>query len=168
MEAPALPLQGSHASGGSGNDGLDALRALRAYVGLSDSAGLTALHLAGQWGMAEVVRDLILGPQAPQGAPIEANGKLPQEGQPGAARCSLEQPQARALAYLADPNCRSADEEGLTPAHLAARWGHAGVLSTLRTLGADLQLASSGKRRTPLQEAQEWSRPGCIEFLAGL
>ncbi|GAB4818661.1 hypothetical protein N2152v2_005707 [Parachlorella kessleri] len=157
---------------------------LREYVAMSDSQGLTALHLAAQWGMAEAVRELIMGPhaanlptdtQAGRGAPLAEQHTVPRgvflagEGQLGspvlpAHGCSSAVP----AVPLADPNCRTTHSQGLTPAHLAARWGHVGVLSTLRALGADMQLGCLGRGRTPLDEAREWSRPQCIAFLDDL
>lgn len=51
-------------------------------------------------------------------------------------------------------------------AHLAARWGHAAALQLLRQHGADLhQPSGAGRRWTPLQEAEEWRRPACVELL---
>ena len=163
--------------------------ALRAYVALCDSAGMSALHLAAQWGMADAAADLVLGPgwQLPPGQAAQQGGcpagmaeapaaaaaagaqaapdRQPQEEQQLAAPPRLLPGSAR---RLADPDCRTANEEGLTPAHLAARWGHAGTLRMLGALGADLRLRARGSGRSPLEEAREWSRPACVELLEGL
>ena len=68
---------------------------------------------------------------------------------------------------LSDPNQRSTCERQLTPAHLAARWGHPAVLAALRSQGADLKACCAGRGWTPLQEAEEWRRPEAAALLRG-
>ena len=62
----------------------------------------------------------------------------------------------------ADPN--QADEEGYTPAHVAAQWGHTEVLSVLHHHGADFSLCNNDGF-TARQIAEQWSRGGCIALL---
>lgn len=85
--------------------------------------------------------------------------------EPAAAlhRCWLPGP-----ACTADPNQRSRCPRQLAPAHLAARWGHAEALGALRRGGADLAAACAGRDWTPLREAEEWRRAGCVRLLRGL
>ncbi|KAI3426847.1 hypothetical protein D9Q98_006793 [Chlorella vulgaris] len=101
---------------------------LHCHLATHDSAGLTALHLAAQWGMAAVAELL--------------------------------------LTAGADPNQPSACARRLTPAHLAARWGHTDTLLVLQRGGADLAArCGGGTGSTPLQEAEEWRRPACVQLL---
>lgn len=168
--------------GGSRNEVRGAHTALRAYVAEADAAGLTALHLAAQWGMVALVEDLIRGIQAqnfeesppggmaalsPQGSLAARSGEGVYAGGPGAGGGCPEDLGESAW-NLADPNCRTSTPEGLTPAHLAARWGHQDVLWALHGLGADLGLPAGGSGRSPLLEALEWSRPCCVDTLRAL
>ena len=72
-------------------------------------------------------------------------------------------PFARPL--LADPNQLTSCERRLTPAHLAARWGHPSALRVLQGAGGDLQRQCGRRGWTPLQEAEEWRRAACVELL---
>jgi hypothetical protein len=58
--------------------------------------------------------------------------------------------------------------EGLTAAHLAARWGHPAVLEVLRGAGADLSVVAAASGKTLQQEAAHWGRPSCVELLQRL
>ena len=150
---------------------------------MSDKQGFTALHLAAQWGMAEAAKDLIMGPHA---ADLATDTRLlagsaplgQQQIAPGGDRCqagegaggspllpACNRSSTLPAVMLADPNCCTADSQELTPAHLAARWGHGSVLGMLRALGADIQLVCLGRGKTPLDEAREWSRPQRVAFL---
>lgn len=68
----------------------------------------------------------------------------------------------------ADANQPSACEHQLTPAHLAARWGHAAVLRVLQQHGGDLRRRCGGRGWLPLDEAREWRRQGCMDMLQAL
>jgi hypothetical protein len=58
--------------------------------------------------------------------------------------------------------------EGLTAAHLAARWGHTAVLEVLQAGGADLSASAAGSGKSVEQEATDWGRPACVELLRRL
>ena len=72
------------------------------------------------------------------------------------------------LRASADPNQASGDGSGLTPAHLAARWGHPGLLRMLQEAGADLRARCGGRGWLPVEEAREWRRAACVELLEAL
>ena len=82
--------------------------------------------------------------------------------------CPAPLPHSIASCLPADANQQSACEQQLTPAHLAARWGHAAVLQVLQRHGGDLRRRSGARGWTPLDEAREWRRQACIDMLQGL
>lgn len=139
------------------------------HLAVCDGAGLSALHVAAQWGMPAVAEQLLQA-DAGEGAAGERQGA----GADLVGCAARYQPSRRSynapppLQPLADPNQRSSDAAGLTPAHLAARWGHTAVIRKLQAAGADLRARCSGRGWEPVQEAREWRRAGCIELLEAL
>lgn len=69
------------------------------------------------------------------------------------------------LAHAADPQGRTGCREHLTPAHLAARWGHAEILEVLGRVDASSLSCVDVHGRSPLDEAKAWKRADCIEAL---
>ncbi|CAE7590348.1 ANK3 [Symbiodinium microadriaticum] len=106
--------------------------------------GTTPAHRAAQGGHLEVLRLLL---QVPKSRPLQEFMPLPDFGEhlKGKAKSPLTVSVAcrisivRCLQAKADP--AAADEEGWTPASLAAEKGHAGVLRLLQEAGADLGAA---------------------------
>lgn len=139
------------------------------HLALCDGAGLSALHLAAQWGMPGVAQQLLQA-GAGEGAAAGRQGAgadlVRMLLMPAPAPPPEDAPPP--LHPLADPNQRSGDAAGLTPAHLAARWGHPAVLTVLQAAGADLRARCSGRGWAPAQEAREWRRAACIELLQAL
>jgi ankyrin repeat protein len=67
----------------------------------------------------------------------------------------------------ADVNLRASDIlGGITPAQLAAQWGHVAVLRVLHAHGADFGIrCGSVSGRTVLEGALEWQRAACVDYL---
>lgn len=69
------------------------------------------------------------------------------------------------LAHDVDPQGRTACEEQLTPAHLAARWGHPEAFEALHRSCASSLFCVNAHGKLPLDEARAWKRTACIEIL---
>lgn len=84
-------------------------------------------------------------------------------GDAAAVRAALERDPALAHAPLpADP--ARPNDEGLTLLHVAARAGHAEIVTLLAACGADLE-ARTREGRTPLHDSIEFGRPAAREAL---
>ena len=107
-----------------------------------DGGGLSAVHVAAQWGKASIIQlfvNFIVRNGDTDGTGIDLN-------------------------VMSQGLCA-----GVSPAHLAARWGHVDVLRVLHAAGADLKVKSGGgEGKMPLDEAIEWQRPACVDYLTTL
>ncbi len=164
---------------------------LARHLALTDGAGLSALHLAAQWGMEAVAEQLLAAGAGEQAGrhlrwwehcPVHWHGFRQWALSSSKLACSNPVCELRlkhgsthqtsllhrcSFSTAADPNQRSACRRRLTPAHLAARWGHTAVLQVLQRHGGDLGARCDGLGWTPLQEAEEWRRASCAVLLRG-
>lgn len=116
-----------------------------------DGGGHSPFHLAARWGMPEAMALMLHCDVA-----VDA----------GSATHSAKGPIVPELVdrepFVDIDACTEAD--GLTAAHLAARWGHASALAVLARHGADMGRVNAAGRN-PLQEAEHYGRAACVQFL---
>ena len=134
---------------------------------LPDADGCTAIFYAARYGHKDCLLLLLnaLGKHNKPALVLEQPGSQGLTPLCAAARYGKIRAMEILLAHDVDNQGRTACEEQLTPAHLAARWGHAEALAVLRRFCASSLFCVDAHGRSPLDEARAWKRTACIEML---